>query len=67
MEKFSHHEIELIERRVLNKLLEINHDKSFANMKILNHVNEFKKRIKRLKGSPAPPGHGTRPKAVVTP
>ena len=49
MEKFSHHEIELIERRVLNKLMKINHDKSFANMKILNHVNEFKKRIKRLK------------------
>ena len=48
-EIFNHHEIELIEKRVKNKLVRINHDTFFPNSKIFNHVTEFKKRIKRLK------------------
>ena len=48
-ERFTPNEIKLIERRVKNIFSGINHDASFPNRKILNHLNEFKNKIKRLK------------------
>ena len=47
--KFNYNEIELIESRVISRLVQKGPHVLFPNKKILSHVDKFKKKIKKLK------------------